>query len=164
MRFDTSLVAGYGRRCRFNHVQVIVCLPVSPKGRIFPTTFWLTCPHLIHMAGKIESHQGVHELEAYMNEHELNHEWRAYNLAHQAIRLSLLNSHQLSFIRKYHTSTFKHLIKTGIGGIRYRENITVKCLHLQTASYLGLNYHPAQEWLKSKGLNSECESCMCKKI
>lgn len=162
MRFDTNLISGIGRRCRFGKVQVIVCLPVSPKGRIFPTTFWLTCPHLIHMAGMIESHQGVHELEAYMNEHELKHEWRDYNILHQEIRLSLINSHQLSFIRKYHGNIFRHLMNTGIGGIRYTDKMTVKCLHLQTASYLALNYHPAQEWLKSKCLNSECDSCTCK--
>lgn len=162
MRFDTDLVAGIGRRCRFNHDQVIVCFPVSPKGRIFPTTFWLTCPYLIHRAGMIESHQGVHELEAYINEHKLNHEYRKYNIAHQVIRLSLLSKYQLSFIRKYHTGKFKHLFGTGIGGIRYTDNITVKCLHLQTASYLALGYHPAEKWLKDKGLCVECDRCMCK--
>ena len=164
MRFDSSIVAGYGRQCRFGYVQVLVCLPVSPKGRLFPTTFWLTCPHLIHMAGMIESHGGVHELEDWLKKHKLSHEWQNYNLAHQSVRLSLINTHQLSFIRKYHRGIFRHLIGTGIGGIRYTDGITVKCLHLQTASYLGLNYHPAQEWLKDKGLCGECKSCMCRKI
>ena len=163
MRFDTEIVAGYGRRCRFGYVQVIVCRPVSGRGRIFPTTFWLMCPHLIHRAGMIESRGGVHELEDCMRERELFREWRKYNMIHQALRLSLISTHQLSFMRKYYPNKFRHLIGTGIGGIRYTDDITVKCLHLQTASYLGLNYHPAQEWLNSRGLRGECEVCMCKK-
>ena len=47
-------------------------------------------------------------------------------------------------------------MRSGIGGIKLGENITVKCLHLQTAAYIGLGGHPGSEWLKSKGLCLDC--------
>ncbi len=161
MRFDLEIVSGCARRCRFGKVQVIVCKPISQTGRLFPTNFWLMCPHLIHRAGMIESQQGVHELEDWMTKRKFFHQWRKYNIAHQTLRLSQINTHQLSFIRKYHKGIFRHLIGTGIGGMKYTDIITVKCLHLQTASYLAMRYHPAEEWLISKGLCGECQTCMC---
>ena len=162
MKFDSELVIGTARRCLYGHVQVIVCRPISRKLRPFPTTFWLMCPYLIHRAGMIESHGGVHELEDYMKERRLLHEWRRYNILHQTLRISLLNEHQKNYLRKYHRCLYHSLVSTGIGGMKYTDGINVKCLHLQTASYLALKYHPGEEWLMNKGLTSECKTCMCK--
>ena len=162
MRFDSELVIGSCRRCIHGHTQVIVCRPLSRKLRPFPTTFWLMCPYLIHRAGMIESHGGVHELEDWMNERGLKHEWRKYNILHQRLRISLLTENQKKYLRKNHKSLYHSLVSTGIGGMKYTDGINVKCLHLQTASYLALNYHPAEEWLKDKKLCGECKTCMCK--
>lgn len=161
MRFDAQLTAGTAGYCRYGYAKVLICRPFSPSGRPFPTTFWLTCPYLIHRAGMIESHGGVHELENYMSGRNLNHEWRKYNLIHQIVRLELLTSNQKKIIRKYHNHIFRRVINSGIGGIRYTDKITVKCLHLQIASYIALGYHPAEEWLKDKKLCGECKTCMC---
>ena len=164
MRFDSELVIGSCRRCFYGHVQVIVCRPLSRrKFRPFPTTFWLMCPYLIHRAGMIEPHGGVHELEEYMRERKLIHEWRKYNILHQTVRINLLTENQKKYLRKYHKGIYHKLISTGIGGMKYTDGINVKCLHLQTASYIALGFHPAGEWLKSKGLCGECEVCTCKK-
>ena len=162
MRFDSELVIGSCRRCIHGHTQVIVCRPLSRrKLRPFPTTFWLMCPYLIHRAGMIESDGGVHELEEYMRERKLIHEWRKYNILHQTLRISLLTEYQKKYLRKNHKSLYHSLVSTGIGGMKYTDGINVKCLHLQTASYLALNYHPAQEWLMNNGLCGYCKDCMC---
>ncbi|MBR0094149.1 MAG: DUF501 domain-containing protein [Synergistaceae bacterium] len=160
-RFDKSLIVGV-KRCRFNHVQVITCKPLSNKLRPFPTTFWLMCPYLARRAGTVESDGGVRELEDFIKARGLELEWRRYNFIHQAVRLSLLNRNVSRFMRKYRGKIFKTLIRGGIGGMRYDcESVNVKCLHLQTASYLGLGFHPASEWLRSKGLCGDCSIELC---
>ena len=158
-RFDPSLIIS-AKSCKFGYAQVIVCKPLSSKLRPFPTTFWLTCPYLIKLAGKIESQGGIDELESYMKDKKLYREWQKYNYLHQVIRLNLLDKNLSAFMRKYHSKIFRTLVRSGIGGMIYgRDDINVKCLHLQTASFLGLDFHPAGEWLKSKGLCGNCIIC-----
>ena len=141
-------------KCRFGQVMVQVCRPWGRK--IFPTSFWLTCPYLVRVAGKIESAGGVHELEEYITSRGLVHEWREYNIAHQAIRLRLGGTNENAFMRKYRARIFRDVMRGGVGGIRVGEGVNVKCLHLQTASLIGTGYHPAKEWLRSKGLCVDC--------
>ncbi|MBQ9419609.1 MAG: DUF501 domain-containing protein, partial [Synergistaceae bacterium] len=162
-RFDSSLIVAV-KKCRFNHVQVITCRPLSKKHRPFPTTFWLMCPYLVKLAGTVESQGGVKALEDYMTVGGLLSEWRKYNFLHQLVRLKLIDRHTSSFMRKYHGKIFKSLMRGGIGGMNYNTpNINIKCLHLQTASFIGLGFHPASEWLKSKGLFGDCSVRFCVK-
>ena len=151
-RFDSSLIAG-GIRCKFGKVQVLVCRPFSLKMRPFPTTFWLVCPYLTHRAGELESLGGVHELEKAVTDLR---EWRRFNLLHQTIRLSLMDSFSLNAVRKFRPGVFRSVMRSGIWGIRLGESISMKCLHLQTAAFIGLGRHPGGEWLKAHGLCSEC--------
>ncbi len=159
-RFDPSIIAG-AVRCRFGHIQVLVCRPFSRSGRPFPTTFWLTCPHLSRLAGRIEAEHGVHELEGYMRANNLGREWREYSFRHQVIRLRLTGRMSCRFIRRYRSKIFRALMRSGIGGMRQGGNISVKCLHLQTASFIAMGNHPAGEWLKAKGLCGYCGECLC---
>ncbi|MBR2207712.1 MAG: DUF501 domain-containing protein [Synergistaceae bacterium] len=164
-RFDLSLIIDV-KKCRFNHAQVILCRPLAKKFRPFPTSLWLTCPYLIKIAGKIEAEGGVKELENFLIKNKLEKKWREYNLLHQLIRLKLMNKYQAKFMRKFHGKIFRTLIRGGVGGIRYGfENVNIKCLHLQTASFIGLNHHTGAEWLSSKGLcpGADCGKnfCMC---
>ena len=162
-RFDPSLITGV-KKCRYNHIQVIVCKPLSKKLRPFPTTYWLMCPYLIKRAGEIESQGGVKELENFLRGKNLYREWHEYNFMHQVIRLKLIDKNLADFMRKYHGKIFKSLIRGGVGGTKYdSQNINLKCLHLQTASFIGLNRHPGSEWLKSKGLSGGacCEKNLC---
>ena len=145
--------------CSFGHVMIQVCRPWGRK--IFPTSFWLKCPYLVRLAGKIESSGGVHELEEYIASNNLIHEWRRYNIIHQVIRLELGGMRMNDFVRRYRTKIFRDVMRGGVGGIRVGGGVNVKCLHLQTASFIGLGYHPAGEWLKSHGLCGECGSCLC---
>ena len=136
---------------------MLVCRPFSVKGRPFPTTFWLTCPYLTRRAGLIESHGGVRELEEYMTSRGMLHEWRRYNLLHQVIRLRLIDRYSCRYAGKYHANVFRSVMRSGIGGMKLSEDITVKCLHLQTASFIALGRHPGREWLKEKGLCGNCQ-------
>ena len=154
-RFDPSLTAGCVR-CRHGGIQVLVCRPFSVRLRPFPTTFWLTCPYLERRAGMIESQGGVRELEEYMTSRKMLHEWRKYNFQHQTVRLGLMGRNFCWYMCKYQANIFRTVMRSGIGGMKLGENITVKCLHLQTAAYIGLGRHPASEWLKSKGLFGDC--------
>ena len=154
-RFDPSLIAGCVR-CRHGGIQVLVCRPFSVKLRPFPTTFWLTCPYLVRRAGMIESQGGVSELEEYMTRRNMFHEWRQYNLRHQAVRFGLMGESFRRYMRRYRGKIFRSVMRSGIGGMKLAENITVKCLHLQTAAYIGLGRHPGGEWLKAKGLCGDC--------
>ena len=164
-RFDSSLILGAAKKCKFNHVQVITCSPIAKKLRPFPTSFWLTCPYLIKLAGKIESQCGIMKLEKFLLDNNLFHEWNQYNLLHQLIRVNLLDKKLQEFLRKYKSSLYKSLMRGGVGGTKYFfSEINIKCLHLQTASFLALNYHPAGEWLKSQGLQSECNNCQCSRL
>lgn len=163
-RFDASLIIDV-KKCSFNHAQVIICKPIgkSLRGfRPFPTSFWLVCPYLIKLASKIEANGGVKELENFLVENKLQKQWRRYNFFHQLVRLRLMNSNQANFMRKFHKRIFKNLIRGGVGGIYYDvAKVNVKCLHLQTASFIALGYHPGSYWLKSKGL---CVDANCGKI
>ena len=153
-RFDSSLILGC-KRCKFGSIQVIICRPFSRKNRPFPTTFWLVCPYLVRLAGEIEAQGGVHELEEYIINHNLIHEWRKYNIQHQAIRIKLSGKLMNKFMWKFRRKKFRDVMRGGVGGIRVNEGVNVKCLHLQTASFIAMGYHPAGEWLKSKGLHAE---------
>lgn len=168
MRFDPNLVIGCGSRCKFGKIQVLICKPVTGgrELRPFPTTFWLTCPHLMRLAGTIESQGGVRELENWLIKNNKLKQWRDYNILHQRIRLNLLDKNIKNFLSRYKPEIFKKLRRGGIGGIDFlnNRNVYIKCLHLQIASWLALDYHPAAEWLKSQGLNSECCNNNCGNI
>lgn len=145
--------------CSFGHVRVQVCRPWGRKP--FPTSFWLVCPYLVRLAGKIESIGGVHELEEYIISRGLVHEWRRYNIMHQAIRLRLGGVSMNDFMRRYRAGIFRDVMRGGVGGIRVGEGVNVKCLHLQAASLIGTGYHPGEKWLKDKGLTGYCGGDFC---
>lgn len=149
-RFDASLIAGCVR-CRFGKIQVLVCRPFSRRGRPFPTSFWIVCPYISHRAGVLESQGGVRELEASIKN---IHEWRRYNILHQKIRLELAG--KCDFMRKYHRRIFRSVMRSGIGGMKQTEAVSVKCLHLQAASCIAIGHHPGEKWLIERGLCSDC--------
>lgn len=163
-KFDAALILGVARRCSFGRPVVIVCSPVQ-IGRLepfpFPTSFWLTCPWLVLSAAQAESKGGVDELEHWI-ERNAPKRWIPYNILHQRLRLSLLPEPQLEFLRRFHPKLFRRVRETGVGGLKFgaedgREGVVrVKCLHLQTASWLALRKHPGGAWLKARALGAEC--------
>lgn len=147
--------------CRFGRVQVEICRPFGRRYKPFPTSYWLVCPYLVKRAGMIESNGGVREMEEYIVSHGLIHEWRRYNVLHQSLRVRLCGKRMSDYLRKYRAKIYRDVMRGGVGGIRVGEGVNVKCLHLQTASLLGVGQHPAEEWLRGKGLFGECDGGIC---
>lgn len=112
----------------------------------FPTTFWLICPHLARICDELESRGGVGEVERVLATRR--DEWVAYQQLHRSIRLALVPGALAIFLRRYEKSLWRGVQKGGIGGMVYGDGPRVKCLHLQTASWLALGRHPASDWLK----------------
>lgn len=153
-RFDPSLILGAGSRCRFGGVRVLVCAPLAGL-RPFPTTFWLLCPWLVRRAGAIEAEGGVRRFETWL-EGRAPREWRPYNREHQILRLQLMRPAERDLLRRFRPGVWDRLRTAGVGGIRYGDEIRVKCLHLQTASWLALSRHPGGRWLRDEGLGEDC--------
>jgi hypothetical protein len=47
------------RRCPFGAPAVAEQSPYAPDGEPFPTTYWLTCPHLVAQISRLEAAGGV---------------------------------------------------------------------------------------------------------
>jgi hypothetical protein len=47
------------RRCPFGAPAVAEQAPYAPDGEPFPTTYWLTCPHLVARISRLEAAGGV---------------------------------------------------------------------------------------------------------
>jgi len=156
--FDPAIILGSAARCRHGCPRVIVCSPLA-GATPFPTSFWLTCPWLSRLAGKIESSGGVGELERWLVDHA-PFEWLLFNMDHRLARLSLMPPAKLDFLRRFKPGVFDRLRRGGVGGTRYDEGspIRVKCIHLQIASWLALRRHPGEEWLAAHGAGQDCES------
>jgi hypothetical protein len=88
-------------------------------------------------------------------------EWRLYHLFHARLRLALMRGARKSYLRFYRRREFCSLRKGGVGGIAVGHGVSVKCLHLQIASYLGTGSHPAAEWLLENIRQWECGMGSC---
>jgi len=135
---------------------VVVCDPLR-KGFPFPTTFWLTCPYLAQRANSLESAAGVPELGERLGRGS-EEEWILFNREHALVRVFLLGPSMAKSLRKDNPTVWESLTGTGVGGIRMKGTFSVKCLHLQTASMIGLGWHPAGDWLLEKIGDPECGS------
>ncbi len=145
--FDAAIVRGIAKRCPWGKPQVIVCGPLR-KGQPFPTTFWLTCPFLESQCARLESEGAVRDIERCLAEKP--QEWENYHGAAADFRMSLLSDWERDVLAPEGSPLRGALQKTGIGGIRPTGTPSAKCLHLQVASWLGLGFHPAENWLLTK--------------
>ncbi|MDR2136876.1 MAG: DUF501 domain-containing protein [Synergistaceae bacterium] len=162
-RFDPALILGTASRCRFGYPRVILCAPLRGLAP-FPTSFWLTCPWLTRLAGTVESQGGVGELERWI-ERCAPREWIFFNMDHQRVRMALLPRTTTDFLRRFRPRAFDFLRRGGVGGIRCarhtrcdprEDSVRVKCIHLQTASWLATHRHPGSRWLEDRGLSRDC--------
>ncbi|NLL36250.1 MAG: DUF501 domain-containing protein [Fretibacterium sp.] len=159
-RFDSALMLGTTARCRFGRPRVIVCSPLGKGFAPFPTTFWLSCPWLVRVIGALEASGGVKELELWLT-HRSVKSWRSYNREHQRLRLALLSRERRAYLSAFKPEVWERLRTAGVGGISYGFEVNVKCLHLQTASWLALGRHPGVAWLEEKGLAEDCKGQGC---
>ena len=161
-KFDTSAVLAVARRCRHGFPQVVVSSPISSSGMPFPTVFWLTCPFLDHRCGELESEQRIAELEELFGTR--SEAVAKMHLDYAKLRLSLAGGEAAPAFSGMSAGMRRSLAQLGVGGINWRDAPrAVKCLHLQTATWLGMGGHPAGEWLAEKIGAQDCAAGRCAK-
>ncbi|MDO5563166.1 MAG: DUF501 domain-containing protein [Synergistaceae bacterium] len=159
-KFDMSLVYAVAKRCGAGYLQVLVCSPFSADIVPFPTLFWLTCPYLARKCGELESRQKISELESVFEQRES--EVKRWHEEYSTLRAELVTPETEGTVKKKSESMWNSFVSSGAGGMNWRDAPSaVKCLHLQTAGYLGMGWHPAEDSLKSMLGNFECDNCIC---
>lgn len=159
-KFDSSAVLAVARRCRHGFPQVVVSSPISSSGAPFPTLFWLTCPFLDHRCGELESEQRIAELEAVFA--AIPEEVEKMHRGYAALRLSLAGGEKSQAFVNMSDGMRRTIAEYGVGGINWQDAPqAVKCLHLQTAAWLGMGAHPAREWLAEKLGALDCAGGRC---
>lgn len=146
-KFDERILLGLAARCPLGAPSVILCRPLF-KGRPFPTTFWLTCPHVVKECDILEAGGGVARLEAFLEKRQ--GEWREYGVWHSLVRLAFVSPAERRFLLTRRKSMWEDMRRGRIGGTRDSGEVRVKCLHLQTASWLALGRHPGEKWLQGR--------------
>jgi len=77
-------------RCPFGRPAVTEQAPYDEDGNPFPTTFWLTCPHLVAAVSRLEAAGGVERWTARAKqERDLESSLRAANAEQQRLRPEL---------------------------------------------------------------------------
>ena len=161
-KLKAEIILGVALRCSYGAPQVLICA-AEKRARPFPTTFWLVCPHLSGVAGTLESLKGVASMESEVIKSESEGgggEWAMYNLRHAALRMALLPKARKVFLSRYERRRFDAIRRGGVGGIA-DFSCRVKCIHLQLASYLGMGYHPASDWIARHVGVWECGDGFC---
>lgn len=158
--FVESRVIAVALRCGFGFPQVVVSSPLSRTLTPFPTLFWLTCPFLKRRCGELESRQKIAELEKIFS--SMPELIERYHADYAEMRLSLVPEDVRLELARTNPSIFEVLAKSGVGGINYSGGCPApKCLHLQTASWLGMGRHPAESWLAAEIGALECSTGSC---
>lgn len=158
--FGESGVLAVARRCRFGFPQVVVSEPLSREMKPFPTLFWLTCPFLKRRCGELESMQKIAELEKLFS--SMPDDVARYHADYAALRLSLIPDGAKRALERDNPAMLAVLAESGVGGINYSGGCCApKCLHLQTAAWLGMGAHPAAAWLEAEIGPLECSTGSC---
>ena len=160
-KFDEKIILGIACRCLWHAPSVVLCHPLY-RGKPFPTTFWLCCPHAVKTCNSLEAAGGVRELESFLEKRPA--EWKAYGLRHSVLRMALLSRSRRRFFLSRRKAMWESIRKGRVGGTRDTSKARVKCLHLQAASWLALGYHPAAGWLEQRipaacGIDEEDYPC-----
>jgi hypothetical protein len=115
---------GVAARCPYGRPAVSEQAPYDAAGRPFPTTYWLTCPHLVAAVSRLESAGGVER-------------WSARAAAEPALRASLeeVTERQRALRERLAAgdggSDDGASLGTGVGGAARPERL--KCLHAHVA-------------------------------
>jgi hypothetical protein len=99
-------------RCPFGHPAVTEQSAYDENGEPFPTTFWLTCPHLVAAVSRLEAAGGVER-------------WTRAAGEDPALRASLERAHS-------NQRALRPEFDLGIGGARPGAG-SLKCLHAHVA-------------------------------
>ena len=145
---------GIAKTCPFNKPSVLITNPYE-NGRVFPTTYWLSCPYLVKEVSRIEDQGLIKKLtsqlkqdKVFKNKLESAHRYYAQK------RLSYLNRD----LKELPEDIRKVLACSGVGGIRDKEGI--KCLHTHLADFMVNKINPVGKMVYNMvDWPTECEHC-----
>jgi hypothetical protein len=108
------------RRCPFGRPAVTEQAPRGPDGRPFPTTYYLTCPHLVARVSRLEAAGGVER-------------WSGRAREEPELAASLERAHgEQRRVRRSLAGAWEHpSLDSGIGGSS--RDGSLKCLHAHVA-------------------------------
>lgn len=160
---------GVSRRCRFGCPQVVVTEPLyysdpSSTPLLFPTTYWLSCPHLCRSVSTLESRALIGAFRKRVQaDPDFAARLKARHEQYAKDRVSMVDANELERLEASHPNIHGRLVKLGIGGIEDFRG--VKCLHLHLADYLSGGNNPVGEEvsliLAKEGTPLECETGLC---
>lgn len=133
-------------RCSHGFPTTLASPAVLEDGSLFPTTYWLTCPHLIQLAGQQESAGMCKQWSKRL----ATDEQLAGQLGQTDAALRAARAAESGDVQDACAST-------GIAG--QRDILGVKCLHAHTALALAGLGDPIGAWVL--GLGAECTSTTC---
>ena len=113
MNFSSKFVLGVVNRCLYGNARVLLCRCMK-DGVPFPTSFWLVCPHLVKVAGRLEAENGVASMEAASAEDAAV--WLSFHTMHARLRMCLLHAARRKFMRAYRGNMYRSLCLGGVGG------------------------------------------------
>ena len=110
-------------RCPFGRPAVTEQSPYTPEGEPFPTTYWLTCRHLVAAISRLEAAGGVERWSAVVEGNDaLRADLERASEEQRAIRRELADAEG---------PDGGAALELGIGGSRNPE--ALKCLHAHVA-------------------------------
>lgn len=118
-------------RCSYGYPRAIAVAPVLADGEFFPTTFWLTCPHLGEAVAERES---AGECAAWA---------RRFAIDSRLAALALSADAACRAARRAENGGVDPCAGVGVAG--QAEPLAVKCLHARLAAALAGVCDPAGE-------------------
>lgn len=158
-------VVGVSKRCLHGCPQVVVTQPLLDScHELFPTVYWLSCPHLSKLVSGLESERLIDCFRGRMSgDSQFRERMERRHTQYARERLSLVDEEQLQRIRQTTPRLYRRLVEPGIGGIENPGGI--KCLHLHTADHLSGGDNPVGEevcrLLLERGGSLECDIGAC---
>lgn len=165
-------ILGVVVRCRYGRPQVVANRPLLWDGKavdalpdeeldpkrvgVFPTLFWLTCPHLNRAIGRLESRGWVDRVKQEIaGDPAERQELEAAHRETAAIRRQLVSETTLQRLKDTLPGHYRVLVASGVGGIQPTHQamssddteiafdaLGVKCLHAHFADYLARGKNP----------------------
>ncbi len=145
------------KKCNWGYPQVIRS-SLLKNNKPFPTVFWLTCPLLSKNVSTMEEKGMIKYFEEKLaRDEKMKKKFLEAHKSTQKLRNKLLQEDTPLWIKK-------DMIIKGIGGTK--KLLTVKCLHLQLANYLGGIENPVGRllWESIDVVNCPENNIICEKL
>ena len=147
--------------CPFDYPAVIKVYPFFNK-RVFPTTYWLTCPYLNKKIAVLEDSGLIEKLQTKINKDKhLKEELKKAHQNYAKQRMTMLSQEEIEEIKKISRDIIYTLKNSGIGGIKDKKGL--KCLHTHVADYLVNESNPVGKIVFEK-INWPDKCTICKEL